>query len=450
MKFANLFKKEIKELLTVQTIITMIVTMLVLVFVGNAFGGIIEDAVENAEKITICDKDDTELTKALIKALTVSKVNEETGMPEEYDESLVELVEVNSEDYAKELEKLGKDNVIIIPEGFSEKVMKGEKADIINLSKMTSSAMLSNISNNDSAVTAIREAVKQLYITSKGISAEDLAASEALVTICDKTIVADKSADVSSSLVSSLTSMQSMFLPIVVFILVMYASQMIIAAISTEKIDKTLETLLSAPVSRVTVLCSKMLAAGVVAAINAVVYMIGFSKMMDGMTAGSMDSANVDVDRILADLGLKLSTSGYVLLGIQMFLTILIALSVSLILGALAKDAKAAQTLVMPIMFMAMIPYILSMMMDIKELSPVLRYVIYAIPFTHTFIASENIMFNNMALYWGGVIYQLILLAICLTVAVKIFTTDRIFTMTLSFGDKSKSKSGKKKSLFKK
>ena len=99
---------------------------------------------------------------------------------------------------------------------------------------------------------------------------------------------------------------------------------------------------------------------------------------------------------------------------------------------------------------MAMIPYILSMMMDIKELSPVLRYVIYAIPFTHTFIASENIMFDNMTLYWGGVIYQVILLAICLTIAVKIFTTDRIFTMTLSFGDKSKSKSGKKKSLFKK
>lgn len=437
MKFANLFKKELKELLTLQTIATMLITMLLLIFVGDAFGGIVDDAVESASTITISDKDNSELSKAIIKALTVSEIDEKTGLPSAYDESLVNLVDVKSDNYAEELERLGETDVIIIPEGFGDKVSKGEKAELISLSQMTSGAALSNVSSNSSAVTAINEAVKQLYYANHGLSPEDIAAGETLLTVQEKTIVNGNSADVSSSVVSSLTSMQSMFLPIVVYILVIFSSQLIISAISTEKIDKTLETLLSAPVSRLSVLSSKMLAAGVVAALNAIVYMIGFSKMMDGMMGSGMGDS-VDADKILSQLGLNLTTTDYILLGIQMFLTILITLAVSLVLGALAKDTKSAQTLLMPIMFMAMIPYIFSMIVDIRSLTPVVKYLIYAIPFTHTFIANENILFGNMPLYWGGLIYQIILLVICMTVAVKVFTTDKIFTLSISIGEKSK------------
>ena len=119
-----------------------------------------------------------------------------------------------------------------------------------------------------------------------------------------------------------------------------------------------------------------------------------------------------------------------------MFTTILISLSISLILGALAKDAKSGQTLIMPIMIAAIIPYLLSLMLDIKTLSPVLRFIVYAIPFTHTFMASENIMFGNMTIYWGGLIYQIIVLIVCMSFAIRVFTSDKIFTMSLSVGQK--------------
>ena len=71
----------------------------------------------------------------------------------------------------------------------------------------------------------------------------------------------------------------------------MFASQMIISAISTEKIDKTLETLLSAPVSRIAVLSSKMLAATIISALYAAIYMLGFSNMMSGMGGDMMSSS---------------------------------------------------------------------------------------------------------------------------------------------------------------
>ncbi|MBQ8378155.1 MAG: ABC transporter permease [Oscillospiraceae bacterium] len=445
MKFFNLFKKELRELLTPTTIITTIGIMLILVFVGEAFGGIMGDVIEEASQVTICDQDNSEISKSIIKALTVSKVNEETGLPEEYDEELVKLVTLESDDYAKELKRLKENHVLIIPEGFGEKLMKGEKIELINLNKMTSGATLANVSSNEGAVESIRKVIKETYLLNSGLTVEQLANSETIVSVSEKTIVDDKSADISVSMVSSLASMQSMFLPIIVYALVMFSSQLIISAISTEKIDKTLETLLSAPVSRLSVLSSKMLAAGVVAALNAVAYMIGFNQMMKGMYAGMGTVENSDA--ILSELGLKMTTSGYILLGIQLFLTLFISLSVSLVLGALAKDAKSAQTLMMPITFMAMIPYIISMLIDIKSLAPAFRYLIYAIPFTHTFIASDNIMFGNTTLFWGGVIYQVVLLAICMTIAVKIFTSDKIFTLTLDFNKKSKFDKKKKKGL---
>ena len=445
MKFFNLFKKELRELLTPTTIITTIGIMLILVFVGEAFGGIMGDVIEEASQVTICDQDNSEISKSIIKALTVSKVNEETGLPEEYDEELVKLVTLESDDYAKELKRLKENHVLIIPEGFGEKLMKGEKIELINLNKMTSGATLANVSNNEGAVESIRQVIKETYLLNSGLTVEQLANSETMVTVSEKTIVDDKSADISVSMVSSLASMQSMFLPIIVYALVMFSSQLIISAISTEKIDKTLETLLSAPVSRLSVLSSKMLAAGIVAALNAVAYMIGFNQMMKGMYAGMGTVENSDA--ILSELGLKMTTSGYILLGIQLFLTLFISLSVSLVLGALAKDAKSAQTLMMPITFMAMIPYIISMLIDIKSLAPAFKYLIYAIPFTHTFIASDNIMFGNTTLFWGGVIYQVVLLAICMTIAVKIFTSDKIFTLTLDFNKKSKFDKKKKKGL---
>ena len=231
-----------------------------------------------------------------------------------------------------------------------------------------------------------------------------------------------------SGIVVSLCSAQTMLVPIILFVVIIFSSQMIINGVSTEKVDKTLETLLSAPVSRLSVICAKMLSAAIVAALQAAVYMVGMQKMMSGLTSGGSSDEYAEA---IKNLGLTMDVPQYLLVGIQIFLSILIALSISLILGVLAKDAKSAQTLVLPIQFCTMIPYLLSMFMDMKTATPVLRYIVYAIPFSHSFMASENTMFGNWGLYIGGAVYQLVLLVVCLTIALRIFLSDRIFTMTL-------------------
>lgn len=433
MKFFNLFKKELKEMLNVSTIVTMVFTVFVMIMAGDAMSGAIDEAEEESSSITICNFDDTEFTKAVLNFLE----NPAGGEKNE-----VEYVTLESDDYVSELKRLDLKNVVIIPEGFAQKVENSEQAKIIYVSRMTSLSTVSNISTgSSSAMSLIEAAVKSAFYTSKvqtgALKENEVTMLENPVEIEEHTVVADKSEKVAAALIIAATQMSQMFLPILVFVLVIYSSQMLLNAVATEKIDKTLETLLSAPVSRLTVLSAKMLAAGVVAGLNAIVYMFGMSKMTSSVSNITTDSVD-GLDEILKNLGLTLSAGDYVLVGIQMFMTILITLSISLVLGALAKDTKSTQTYIMPVMIMAMIPYMLSVFVDITTLSPVLRYLVYAIPFTHTFMATQNVMFDNMTLYWAGLAYQFVLLVLCMTYAVKVFTSDRIFTMTISFGKKKK------------
>ncbi len=123
-----------------------------------------------------------------------------------------------------------------------------------------------------------------------------------------------------------------------------------------------------------------------------------------------------------------------------MFLTIMICLAVSLILGALVNDSKSAQTVLMPIMVLAMIPYLISLVYDVNMLSPIPRILVNAIPFTHTFSAINNIMFGRMNLFWIGLGYQAVLFVICMFFAVRLFMSDKIFTISLNLTQKKKFK----------
>ena len=420
MKFYSLFRKELKEMLSLQTIITMIVTVVVLVMAGQAMSGAISDSAEKASDLTICDLDKTEFTENVLNSL---KATAKAG------DGKITVVDIKSDDYAAELKRLDQDSVVIIPKGFTEQVKQHKKADVGYVQRMTSLATMSNINTgSDTALAVIQQAVKstiyQDKLSSGAMTEDEMNQLEDPVLLSETTVVGDKADKVSSSVVMSLCSAQSMVVPIIMFVLIMFSAQMILSAISTEKIDKTLETLLSAPVSRLSVLASKMLAAGVVAALQAVVYMFGMSKMTGGLTEGMGDTSAYE--SAMENLGLTMSIGQYALVGIQMFVSILISLSLSMVLGALAKDAKSAQTT-----FSAMIPYLLAMVVDIRTLSPVIKYIVYAIPFTHTFMASENVMFGNYSLYAGGLIYQIVLLVVCMTVALKIFMSDKIFTMSI-------------------
>ncbi len=442
MKFMYLLKKELKELLTPTTIVILVLCVFGLTALGSIMDSEIEESSEDTGKINICDQDKGTFSGAIIEAMKAAdyEINE---------------VELNGDDYVKQLKDLDLTSVVIIPQGFDQQMQ-----DIINsgagvelkpvniemVSRLESLSLTGNLEDGSMmATTAIDSAVKTVVYSKMGVTPEQMAMLEAPVSLKETTIVGDKQAEASATMLSAYVMMSSMFVPIVIFLLIIYSSQMIMNAVATEKIDKTLETLLSAPISRLSVLLAKMTAASVVSALYAVAFLIGFKDMMGGMTdtiSGAIDSS------VVSQLGLDLSMGGYIMLVAQMFLSLLITLAISLILGALAKDAKSSQTLLLPIMGMVMIPYMISLFTDISALGP-FKWVLYAIPYSHTFMAQTNIILHDMPAYFGGLIYQLILLIICMGCAVKMFTSDKIFTLNLNFGErKSKYAKAKAKNKF--
>lgn len=441
MKFANLLVKELRELINPQMIIGLVISVVMLMMMGNFMGSVMDEAVSGEQEAYICDEDKTDFTREIIDK--VSKMENVT----------LHETELNGQTYQELINNLGAESVIIIPEGFTEKAFDDDNTtDIELVNHLKSISISSTISGtmSENIVSSLKNTACNILLEQKyGVNEKDIEKVKNPVTVKSITVVGEKSAEVDSETLVGMATSQGVIVPLVVFIMVIFAAQMIVSAISTEKIDKTLETLLSAPVSRMSVLGAKMLAAAIMAIINAVVYMFGFSsymgKMMTGTgispdTLGSAVEQTNTISSAMQELGLQMSAGDYVLLGMQMFMTILIALSISLMLGVLVNDPKAAQTVITPVMLMAMIPYLVSMFSDVSELPILLKIFMWIIPFTHTFNATKNILFGNMGEFWAGFAYQFVFFAGCMLLATRLFASDKIFTVSLDFGGKSRKK----------
>ena len=448
MKFINLLKKELSELINIQMILSLVLTMGIFMILGNVMKSSIDEAIDSTKNVTIniSDRDQTDFTKAIEQALL--DINDD---PDENTNVKLKYFDTTGDDYAKILEDNDINNIVIIPEGFTKKVEADERPNIISVNRMESAATLSNISDgNSNAISLIRDCISSSIASEYNISEEKYDLLEYPVDVTDNTVIDDKSAEISSGSIMAKISIQNMILPIIVFVLIIFTSQMLMNAIANEKIDKTLETLLSAPVSRLAIIGSKMLAAAIIALINAAVFMFGFSFFVSDSTTEVTETAksavegSISMDEAFRQLGISLSTGDYILVGLQLFFTILICLSASLILGALVDDPKKTQNMLMPIMMLAIVPYMISMLADINTLPTPVKLVVYAIPFTHTFTSIPNLMFGHTTLFIFGLIYQILFFIVCIFFALRIFMTDRIFTISLNFGQKNKYKKKKK------
>ena len=417
MKFWVLFKKELREMVTLQTVIGMLVSVLVFLFIGNFMSGVTEDMQKESGTIQVVDQDQSDLSAGAIAAL------KENGFT------------VNMVDTATPSDENG---ILLIPKGFSENLNAQKAPEIKILARVQSFAMTANMKSEltRTAASVITEYASSFIAQKGNITNADLIKNPVKVT--DETYVGEKSANVAPSILSAFGMSQTILIPMVVFLLITFASQMTVSAIANEKGDKTLETLLSTPVSRLSVLSAKICAAGLVSLLMAGVYMIGFSGYMNGFTGGATAGSST----VMETLGLTLSAGDFVLIGVQLFLTILIALGLALILGSLAQDVKSAQTAIAPLMFLLLIPYMITIFVDVNSLPLIGKLLVCLIPFTHTFIASSNLIFGDTVLFLGGLLYQIVFLVVVMALAVRIFSTDRIFTMKLQFGKKKKNTAG--------
>jgi len=426
-KFFILIKKEVIELLMPQLLVPLLVVVVVFVFIGKVIGSEVSK-IKAPQAIEILDFDNSPTSQAVIEIIKKTNFSPNVSLSGSAEEIVASAKSKN--------EKVA----LIIPKGFENGInnLQPQKVEVYTIMKNFSIMASVNSQILKAALAAINDGLSNQLMIKANPKINPVAIKQPVLAN-DFVIVGDKQANVSPAAVAGFITSQTTLIPIILFLVIILASQLIAISIASKKENKTLETLLSSPVSRKFVVASKLVAAGLVALLTAAVYLFGMRYYMAGITGGAIGGAGTTdaaTQEAIAKLGLTLTTPDYLLLGLSLFLGILAALSIAIILGSFAEDAKAAQGVVAPLMVLVIIPYIFTMFLDVSSLSTGMKILIWLIPFSHPFMAAPNLLLGQTASVWYGILYLAFFFVIFVFIAAKIFASDKIFTMRISFRKK--------------
>ncbi|MDH4139092.1 MAG: ABC transporter permease [Coriobacteriia bacterium] len=422
-RFLVLLKKELRELLTPQMLVPFLVAVLMFAFLGSILSQE-EEKTRSTQSIGVVDLDETDTSKSIERAL------DNAGF------AAVDLGGTAPESMTEELRARNLSIGLYIPEGFEAQVDAGRPADLQTYAVVRSFSLMSlgQTEMLKSVLSAVSSSISSQLIA-EGMPGTDPDAVKHPVEFTEHVAVGTMEAPVPLDAVYGLIEQQTLFIPIILFIVIVFASQMIATTIASEKENKTLETLLASPITRRSLVMAKMVAAGLVALLSAAAYLIGLGYYFKGLTGGTdtlFETSSGTVD-VASALGLGLETVDWMMLGTTLFLSILIALAMAVIIGGFAESVKSVQALITPLIILTLIPYFLSMLIDIESTAPALRAFVMAIPFTHAFTAAPNLFLGNQMRVVLGAAYQVLWLLALVVIAARIFSTDRILTMKLGF-----------------
>lgn len=318
--------------------------------------------------------------------------------------------------------------MIYIPSGFSENVTTGVKGKMI---------IYGNIKNMNIAETQSTNVVGTLVniysyyysiarIDSLLQAAGEVASPDAIrtpISIDYQSIIKGNVLNISPDAIISVVMNQSIMLPIMIMVMVMFAIQMAATSIALEKEQKTLETLMTLPVGRLTILGGKLAGSIVIAVVGAIAYMIGFGYYMgSAMSFAQLSTVN------LGGAGIGIQPVGYVLLGINIFVTLVSALAMAISLAVFTDNVRSAQSLTGVLVVPIILPAIILMFSDIDMLPQTFQWLMLAIPYTHSILASKAAFMGDYWIVLRSIAYISVFTIVVLYIAAKIFSTERIIT----------------------
>jgi ABC-2 type transport system permease protein len=303
----------------------------------------------------------------------------------------------------------------VIDSGFSENVSMGEYASVKVYSVFSGTGGFMETVGS-TAVAGLLEVYKR-----------ELAPDP--FQIQSKSIVKGRSSDVPPSLLATLMYSQVFALPVTISVLLVFSMQIAATSVASEKEEKTLETLLSLPISRFTILLGKLVGSTIVAAVGAVAILVGFNYYMGSFMVFGDIGGSAALN--LADLGLAPTPLGYVVLGLSVFMALLSALALAIIVSAFADDVRGAQSVVGYLYMVIMLPMFVIMFTDFNSLPLFAKAVLFAIPYTHPMLAAQATLTGDYLTAILGVVYVALFTVALLYVAARLFSTEKILTARL-------------------
>jgi len=426
----NITKKELKELLTPGSIISLVVVVIVLMSVGSMLNSEIDD-VSSPSKIGFMNDDEHgSWSDTAIDAMYSFYMSAYNMDPEKAKEYVVFIessgLSTNGNEIIDAMKKEGLRYTIRINSDFSSNIDSEIRGVVSEYYIFENTGLIGSASSSISSliISYISDYISLILV--EDITADERTANFLLNPVKGNDTHTYVNGEIHEGVtpIDISTSMmgQSFAIPVVIMIVITMIGGIVISSMGNEKENKTLETLLTLPVKRTTIVSGKLLATAIMGLVFGLAYMVGMMSYTSGFTAGLGSGTN------LADYGLSLDMTDWLLMMVMIFLAIFSALGLCMILGAFVKNYKAAQTMTLPISMMAMIPMFIILFSSWDSLPGLIQVILFAIPFSHPMMAMDNLMFGNMELVLGGLIYLAVFVVITILVTVKIYNSDILIT----------------------
>jgi ABC-2 type transport system permease protein len=429
-KLWSLVVKEVKELIRDPKILIGVVLMPIIIFpiMGSAIQ-ISQESVQRAVRgasFAVWTDDDGLVTDALLEYLYTNN-------------SVVPIEALNLEDALSQFTETDSSSMVYIPDGYNDNITRGEQGTLKIYANLRNLNMAETQSTD--VVTSLINIYNYYFSISKiNILLENAGAGGSAIGhrnpihLDYASILKGSVLEIPPMAIFNLVMSQSIMLPIMVMMMVMFAIQMAATSIALEKEQKTLETLMTLPVSRMTILGGKLSGSIVIAIAGAISYLIGFGSYMNSAFSFVPEAQSMS----LSDVNIGITLIGFLLVGIVIFVTLVSALAMALSVAVFADNVRSAQSFTGALITPIMIPALVLMFSDIEMLPQSFQYIMLVIPYTHSIIATKAAFLGDYFVVIRSIFFISIWTVAVMYIAAKIFSTERIITAQFTLSDLTK------------
>jgi len=407
----ELIHKEFKDLVRDPRIwIPFIISALVLPLTGLIISSGMRESISGIttpSNVLVSDLDNTQLTKYLINNLNI------TGLV-----AKLEVVNISDMELLKDVAvSRGYEVIIILTSGLTNTVLNSLRPNLTIIDVVKSVSFIQSLKSSIFS-SLISDLIGDYLLKTHNVSLTLDLVKQPVNTVSLTYIPTINQTVVGSSRIFVQVSMTSILMPIMFMIITITVLQMAATSTAIENEEKTLEVLLTLPVSRFKILLGKLLGSFAVALLGSlasiigfIIYILMFSSILQSMTPTTEEFGITSIFSLI-------NFEGMVYLIVSLVLSSFAMAALGVTIGVLSSDVRIASTISSPVVMLVVLPGYYIMFTDVGRLDSTLKYLLYVIPFTQPMIMAKEIMFSSpegLTVLWLVTSFMFSLVLILLT-----------------------------------
>mgnify|MGYP000067656148 CR=1 FL=1 len=336
-------------------------------------------------------------------------------------------------DYLRENNLTSLDAVLVIPPDFTAKVLAKQQVTLVAINLIRELGFFGSVSLKGLRVsTIINDYLGKKYLEGTKVALEVVKNPVVPLSVSylqnkDLVIFGDPSTVLTS------ISFTAFFIPIIIMIISVTVIQMSATSMAVENEEKTLETLLTFPISRSKILFSKLFGSFLVSLLGSSLNIFGFllyiriySTVFESIIPEQERSSSEFAFFKFTTFVISPTDLVYVLISIVLMLFFMASLGI--VIGALSSDVRIASTLTGPISMFVFVPGYLIAFTDISKFDPIIRNILFSIPITQPMALIKTSVISNLSPYETSIylVTSFLISIVLIAITAKIFSLETL------------------------